>query len=48
VLNVTALGEDIKTAHKKAYQAVEMIHFENMHYRRAIGNKALTRLNMKM
>ena len=48
VLNVTALGEDIKTAHKKAYQAVEMIHFENMHYRRDIGNKAFTRLNMKM
>jgi len=48
VLNVTALGEDIKTAHKKAYQAVERIHFENMHYRRDIGNKAFTRLNMKM
>lgn len=41
VLNVTALGEDIKSAKEKAYQAVELIKFERMHYRRDIADKAL-------
>ncbi|MFH1826771.1 MAG: phosphoribosylamine--glycine ligase [bacterium] len=41
VLGITALGDGIKLAIKKAYQAVEMIKFKNMHYRRDIGKKAL-------
>ena len=43
VLNVTALGRDIKEAQDKAYKAIESISFEKMHYRRDIGNKALNR-----
>jgi phosphoribosylamine--glycine ligase len=46
VLNVTALGEDIRIAKEKAYQAVELINFENMHYRRDIADKALNRFKI--
>jgi len=41
VLGVTALGDGIKLAIKKAYQAVDYISFKNMHYRKDIGKKAL-------
>ena len=41
VLGVTALGENIKFAIDKAYQAVNLIHFKEMHYRKDIGKKAL-------
>lgn len=41
VLGVTALGEDIKSAKKLAYKAIEKIHFEGMHYRKDIADKAL-------
>ncbi|MCU0640534.1 MAG: phosphoribosylamine--glycine ligase [Candidatus Margulisbacteria bacterium] len=41
VLGVTALGGSIKYAIDKAYQAVELIKFKGMHYRRDIGKKAL-------
>ncbi len=44
VLGVTALGEDIKTARDRAYKAIEKIHFEGMHYRKDIADKALRRL----
>jgi len=37
VLGVTATGESLGAALEKAYQAVGMIHFEGMHYRRDIG-----------
>lgn len=37
VLGVTALGEDLSTAVQRAYQAVEKIHFDGMHYRKDIG-----------
>jgi phosphoribosylamine--glycine ligase len=37
VLGVTATGDTLKAALEKAYQAVELIHFEGMHYRRDIG-----------
>jgi len=40
VLGVTGLGQTIKEAIDKTYQAVEKIHFEGMHYRRDIGRKA--------
>ncbi|MFC1571666.1 phosphoribosylamine--glycine ligase [Candidatus Margulisiibacteriota bacterium] len=41
VLGVTALGDGIKLAIKKAYQAVDLIKFKNMQYRKDIGKKAL-------
>ncbi|MBI5196338.1 MAG: phosphoribosylamine--glycine ligase [Nitrospirae bacterium] len=41
VLGVTALGEDIQTAKKNAYKAIEKIHFDGMHYRKDIGDKAI-------
>jgi len=41
VLGVTGLGNSIKEAIDNTYQAVEKIHFEGMHYRRDIGQKAI-------
>jgi phosphoribosylamine--glycine ligase len=39
VLGVTALGNSIKEAIDKTYEAVGKIHFEGMHYRRDIGHR---------
>jgi len=44
VLGVTALGDGIKLAIDKAYQAVSFIDFKGMHYRKDIGKKALKHL----
>jgi phosphoribosylamine--glycine ligase len=41
VLGVTAVGEDLAEASLAAYEAVNKIHFEGMHYRRDIGAKGL-------
>jgi phosphoribosylamine--glycine ligase len=41
VLNIVGLGRTIKEAQDKVYQAIENVYFENMHYRKDIGNKAL-------
>lgn len=41
VLGISALGKDIRTAKEKAYEAIENIHFEGMHYRKDIADKAL-------
>lgn len=41
VLGVTAQGPDIKSAIEKAYQAIALVHFDKMHYRRDIGWRAL-------
>jgi phosphoribosylamine--glycine ligase len=41
VLNVVALGPDFAEARGLAYQAVEMIGFEGMHYRTDIGHRAM-------
>jgi phosphoribosylamine--glycine ligase len=41
VLGVTALGGSIKFAIDKAYQAINLINFKGMHYRKDIGKKAL-------
>ena len=41
VLSVTALGETIAEAQKRAYEAMNLIQFEGMHYRRDIGRRAL-------
>jgi phosphoribosylamine--glycine ligase len=39
VLNVTATGATLDEALKKAYSAVNLIHFEGMHYRTDIGKR---------
>ncbi len=44
VLGVTALAPDLETAAAKAYQAVERIHFTDMHYRRDIARRAINYL----
>lgn len=41
VLNVTAHGQDLKSAVDKAYESVEKISFEGMQYRTDIAAKAL-------
>lgn len=41
VLGVTALGSDLREALDKSYAAVEKIDFENKHYRKDIGQRAL-------
>jgi phosphoribosylamine--glycine ligase len=41
VLGVTALGDTLADAKRRAYEAVEKIHFSGMHYRRDIADKAL-------
>jgi len=43
VLGVTALGDDIRGAIDRAYQAVGKITFDGMHYRKDIGARALAR-----
>jgi phosphoribosylamine--glycine ligase len=42
VLNVVALADTVKAAQEKAYGAVKDIHFEAMHYRKDIGEKAIS------
>lgn len=41
VLCITALGETIEEAQKKAYQAVVPIKWENIYYRKDIGHRAM-------
>ncbi|HTZ17973.1 MAG TPA: phosphoribosylamine--glycine ligase [Dissulfurispiraceae bacterium] len=41
VLGVTAIGEDIGAAKDKAYEAINLLHFKGMHYRRDIAYRAL-------
>ncbi len=43
VLGVTALGQTIAEAQKRAYEAVDLIKFEGAYCRRDIANKALKR-----
>ena len=40
VLGVTAIGDDIATAISRAYEAVEKIKWNGIHYRKDIGNRA--------
>jgi phosphoribosylamine--glycine ligase len=42
VLGVTALGDDVPAAAMAAYDAVNKIYFDGMHYRRDIGAKAMS------
>jgi len=46
VLGVTALGDTVELAIKKAYQAVAKINWKDVHYRSDIGKKALVRMQM--
>ncbi|MFN7087067.1 MAG: phosphoribosylamine--glycine ligase [Burkholderiales bacterium] len=41
VLCVTALGHNVKTARRRAYEIVDGIHFEGMQLRRDIGYRAI-------
>ena len=41
VLGVVARSEDLRTAVDKAYKGVEVIHFDNLHYRHDIAHRAL-------
>jgi phosphoribosylamine---glycine ligase len=44
VLGVTAIGSDIGVAIRKAYEAVEVIHWPGCYFRRDIGHRALSRM----
>jgi len=46
VLGVTALGETIGEAQKKAYNAVEKIKFEKAYYRKDIADKAIKKMKI--
>jgi phosphoribosylamine--glycine ligase len=41
VLGVTAMGNSLASAQKRAYEAVDMIHFEGAQFRRDIASKAI-------
>src|SRR5690606_26192846 len=43
VLCVTALGDAVRIARTRAYEAVERIRFDGMQYRRDIGHRAIKR-----
>jgi phosphoribosylamine--glycine ligase len=44
VLGVTALGANLASAVRRAYEAVAAVTFEGAHYRKDIGQRALARL----
>jgi len=44
VLGVTAVAESLEDALARAYEAMELIHFDGMYYRRDIGHRALRKL----
>ena len=43
VLAVTALGDSVKMAQKRAYEVTSQIHFDGMQYRKDIGYRAIDR-----
>lgn len=45
VLCVTALGDNVRTAQKRAYEVADGISFDGRQYRRDIGHRALSRKN---
>ena len=47
VLTVTALGHNVKTAQRRAYDIVERIRFDGMQFRRDIGYRAMTAAHHK-
>jgi phosphoribosylamine--glycine ligase len=42
VLSVTALGNTVAEAQRRAYQAIGHVHFDGMHYRKDIGWRAVS------
>ncbi len=44
VLNVVGIDKDFKKAQEKTYNAIKLISFDKMHYRKDIGNKAYKHL----
>jgi len=48
VLGVTAKAESLNAAIGLVYQAVDRIHFDQMHYRRDIGRKGLRKESLRM
>ena len=42
VLCVTALGDSVKMAQKRAYEVVDQVRFDGMQYRSDIGYRAIT------
>eukprot|EP01112_Ceratiomyxa_fruticulosa_P018546 TRINITY_DN5949_c0_g1_i2.p1 TRINITY_DN5949_c0_g1~~TRINITY_DN5949_c0_g1_i2.p1 ORF type:complete len:821 (-),score=219.63 TRINITY_DN5949_c0_g1_i2:47-2509(-) len=46
VLAVTALDKDIPSAISRVYEAVKRVEFSGMHYRKDIGAKALSKINI--
>lgn len=45
VLCVTALGDSVRAAQSRAYEAIEHVRFEGMQYRTDIGSRGLRRSN---
>jgi len=43
VLGVTAIGKDIATANSRAYESAGKMHYNGMHYRKDIADRALKR-----
>jgi phosphoribosylamine--glycine ligase len=43
VLCVTALGDNVRAAQKRAYEIVDTVRFDGMQYRRDIGHRAVKR-----
>jgi phosphoribosylamine--glycine ligase len=41
VLNVTAVGETVQEARKRAYQAAELIRYDGKNYRTDIGTEVV-------
>lgn len=48
VLGVAGLGDDIISARKKAYETLNNIEFEGIHYRKDIGNRAIKIINKEI
>jgi phosphoribosylamine--glycine ligase len=44
VLGVTATGGDIAAARSRAYEAVDRIRFNGMHYRKDIADRAMKKI----
>ena len=44
VLGIVGKGSDIKEAVSNTYRAVSKVHFDDMHYRKDIGHRAIARV----
>ena len=48
VLNIVGVDEHFDKAQKRAYDAIKLVSFDGMHYRKDIGNKARKYLGIKL